>query len=495
MKNHHVKRTFFITTLFFFLITAYIPANAFNNTNEDTKGWKAGVARTVITPNYPMWMGGYAGRTTSSQGKLHDLWAKALVLEDAQGKQAVLITTDVLGMTREITDRIHAQLKQKFKLEPAQIMINSSHTHTGPVLQNALYDIYPLDAGEIDKIEKYTKWFEKEIVSLVTKAFKSLEPVHIYAGNGVSRFQVNRRNNNPRKLLEQTELEGPNDFAVPVIKVENKSGKIIAIAFGYACHSTVLSINLWSGDYAGYAQIELEKYYPGTTAMFFQGAGADQNPLPRRTIPLAQQYGRDLAAAVDRVLNEDMNELSPKLVTAYSEIEIPFSLAPTIKELTKVKESGTDYEICWAKRMLEKLKNGESFRTSYPYPVQIWQMGIQKIFGMGGEVVIEYAIKLKQIFGQDIFVMGYTNDVMGYIPSTTILNEGGYEGATSHIVYGLPATWESNVEILILDKIVNMAKLAGITLLEKPISDKTLIAKRYCQRWQYLLCPVIDNQR
>lgn len=67
--------------------------------------------------------------------------------------------------------------------------------------------------------------------------------------------------------------------------------------------------------------------------------------------------------------------------------------------------------------------------------------------GLGGEVVIEYSIVLKQIFGQDIFVLGYSNDVMAYIPSATILGEGGYEGATSQMVYGLPGTWKFRVFI------------------------------------------------
>src|SRR5690606_39897908 len=69
---------------------------------------------------------------------------------------------------------------------------------------------------------------------------------------------------------------------------------------------------LWSGDYVGFAQIALEKAYPGTTALFFQGAGGDQNPLPRRTVALAEQYGNTLAAAVERVVKEEMRPLSPQ---------------------------------------------------------------------------------------------------------------------------------------------------------------------------------------
>src|SRR5690606_40640670 len=67
-----------------------------------------------------------------------------------------------------------------------------------------------------------------------------------------------------------------------------------------ACHNTTLSVSQFCGDYAGYAQLDLEKQLPGTQAMFVMGAGGDQNPYPRREIPLAEQHGASLAAAVAR---------------------------------------------------------------------------------------------------------------------------------------------------------------------------------------------------
>lgn len=450
-----------------------------------TQGWKAGVARVVITPGQSQWMAGYSFRTEPSQGKLHDLWAKALFLEDADGRKAVLITTDLLGMTKEITNRICNQLKQKHGLSPAQIMINSSHTHSGPVLQNALTDIYPSDSMNVKRIVKYTKWLEEKIVNLVSEACRSMEPVRIYSDNGIARFQVNRRINKISTPLELTELRGPNDFAVPVIKVENLSGKVKAIAFGYACHATVLSINLWSGDYPGFAQIELEKRYPGSTALFFQGAGADQNPLPRRTVALAQQYGRDLASAVECTVNDGMRELAPQLKTSYAEVDLPFVTPPTTQELTKAIETEYDYYRLyvrrWANRMLQKTKDGEPLPKSYSYPLQVWQLGNQNIIGLGGEVVIEYAINLKKILGSESFVFGYNNDVSGYIASSSILNEGGYEADSSHIVYGLPARWDPKIENLILDNVVRLAVEAGITPIKNPASGKKemLIAKPY----------------
>ncbi|WP_247233410.1 neutral/alkaline non-lysosomal ceramidase N-terminal domain-containing protein [Telluribacter sp. SYSU D00476] len=427
------------------------------------KGWKAGVARRVITPKQPMWMAGFAVRNHPSEGTLHDLWAKALVLEDEEGKQAVLVTTDLLGIPKGISDRIRTRLYTDHKLSKAQIILNSSHTHSGPVLSDALFDIYPLDAEQITRVNQYSRFLEDQIVALVGEALRKTEPARIYAENGVTRFQVNRRNNNAAVLPRLTELQGPNDYAVPVLKVENERGELKAVAFGYACHPTVLNGYQWSGDYVGFAQIELEKAHPGATALFFQGTGADQNPLPRNTIPLAQQYGRELAAAVDRVLQEEMHALPARLSTAYSEIELPLTAHPDKEGYAKIaKEVTTDYQKRWANRMASKLQQGEAMPKTYPYPVQVWHLGDLPLVTLGGEVVVEYAIKLKQIFGPSTFVMGYSNDVMAYIPSSTILREGGYEGESSQMVYGLPSTWESTIETMILYEAVRLARQAGV---------------------------------
>jgi len=443
------------------IIIFFDPAVA-GDLQGDTKGWKAGVARVVITPEEPIWMAGYASRTKPSEGTLVDLWAKALAIEDAKGKKVLLITSDLLGFPRKMSDRIRNQIGAKFGLTRAQIILSSTHTHSGPVLQDALYDIYPLDAKQIEIIEKYSAKLEKQIVALSGEAIRSMVPAQLYAQNGVTRFQVNRRNNPAATISTQWDLNGPNDYAVPVLKVMNEAGDIMAVAFGYACHATTLDINLFSGDYPGYAQLELEKMHPGITAMFFQGAGADQNPLPRRTIPLAQQYGRELAAAVERVLREEMHRLEPSISTAYSEIRLPFAKPPTEEELVKFEKEARDYQKRWAANQLKMIRNGEPRMTSYPYPVQIWKLGDQPVMAMGGEVVVQYAIELKKLFGEGIFVMSYVNDDMNYIPSVTILNEGGYEGDTAHRVYGLPARWTPEIESIILREFEKLAVKTGI---------------------------------
>lgn len=427
------------------------------------KGWKAGVAKLNITPKEPLWLAGYGSRTHPSDGKLHDLWAKALVLEDASGKKAVLITTDLVGIPKAISDVIRNELQRQYGLSKAQIILNSSHTHSGPVMENALSDIYPLDADQKKKVSDYSRQFEKGVVELVGKALKSMDPVQLFAQNGVARFQVNRRNNQEATLNRQTELKGPNDPAVPVIKVVDAKGKLKAIAFGYACHPTVLDLYKWSGDFPGFAQIELEKAHPGTVALFFQGTGADQNPLPRRTIPLAQQYGRELAAAVDRVLQEDMRKLSPEITAVYAEPELALATPDSPEKLEKMAaQQPVNYQARWAGRILAKMKAGEKLPTSYPFPIQVWKLGEQPIMTFGGETVVHYSNEMKRLFGQDIFVMGYSNDVMSYIPSSVILQEGGYEGGMAHVVYGLPAKWGADTESIIVNAMTQLAEQAGL---------------------------------
>ncbi|MEX0882770.1 MAG: neutral/alkaline non-lysosomal ceramidase N-terminal domain-containing protein, partial [Cyclobacteriaceae bacterium] len=294
-------------------------------------GWKASVAKVDITPQESMWMAGYASRDHPSEGIRHSIWAKALVLEDGSGNLAVLVTTDLVGIRQELSQRIRDRLMRQYDLDRDQVILNSSHTHTGPETDYGRYQ-FQLDEVQLDKIKKYVENLENKIVELVGSTMQSLKPVQLYSENGVTRFQVNRRNNKEASLVHQNDLNGPNDYAVPVIKVMDPQGEMMALVFGYACHPTVLSDYQISGDYAGFAQLELEKLYPGATALFFQGAGADQNPLPRRSVPLARQYGKELAAAVERVLHEDMKPLEGSLSTAYSEIDLTFAKPTPTRE-------------------------------------------------------------------------------------------------------------------------------------------------------------------
>ena len=427
----------------------------FGQTAASPDIWKVGVARKNITPSFPVWMAGYASRISPSEGKLHDLWAKALALEDAEGNKSILITMDLLGIPKDFSDQLRVKIERKYGLDNSKIALNCSHTHSGPVVSRALKYIYPMEAADWKQVDRYTAQLETMLLELTGESLENMQPANIYTKNGTARFQVNRRNNKEGELTPSTGLNGPNDYAVPVIKVEGEDNRLIAIVFGYACHPTTLSINQLSGDYPGFAQIELEKLYPGTTAMFFQGAGADQNPLPRRSIPLAIQYGKQLAASVEAVLSGKMDLQESKLLNKYDEIDLPLGTPLPINQLEEISK-GNGYEARWAKGMIDDYKKNGSFIKSYPYPIQYWKIGNQSLFIMGGEVLISYAIQLKELYGEDSFVMAYTNDIVAYIPSATVIDEGGYEGDTSQRVYGLPAKWDKQIEPVIINGYKNL---------------------------------------
>ena len=89
--------------------------------------------------------------------------------------------------------------------------------------------------------------------------------------------------------------------------------------------------------------------------------------------------------------------------------------------------------------------------------MQVWRLGDQVLWvALGGEAVVDYSHRLKRELagGPAVWVTAYANDVMAYIPSERVLEEGGYEGDTSMVYYGLPAKWAPGLE----DKIVGTVK-------------------------------------
>lgn len=440
-------------------ITAAVGAE---RVNPAASGWKAGVARVVITPDQPVWMAGYASRTRPAEGKLHDLWAKALFLEDARGNQSLLITMDLCCLSKPVADRVRAGIRQKLGLDDADVILSWSHTHSGPVVADALKDVYPFDEAEKLKIDRYSELLVSMLVDLAVKARKDLKPASLSSGNGVVRFQVNRRSNREALVPGLQELKGPHDPAVPVLKVADAKGALKAVLFGYACHSTTLDGYQWSGDYPGFAQLELENRFKGTNAMFFQGGGADQNPIPRRSIPLARQYGRELAVAVERVLEEGLQPLDPELSTAFAITELQMEELPGKSELEELQKTLKGHEQRWAASQLALLAKGEKRAVSYPYPVQVWRLGKQMLFVLGGEILVDYPLQLKRIFGRDVFVMGYANDGVAYIPSEAAIRDGGYEVLGSPRVYGLAAPWKQGLQSQIISEAVKLAFRTGV---------------------------------
>ena len=410
-----------------------------------------------------MWMSGYGGRTKPAEGKQTELWAKALVLEDAAGAKAVLVTLDLVGISRGIAAPVCKQLQDKHGLARASIILSCSHNHCGPVVGDNLRAMYFLDAEQKKLVDEYTMFLQAKIADVVDQAMKNSRPAALAWSIGRAGFAVNRRNNKEAEvptLIDKGELKGPVDHDVPVLAVRDAQGKLIAVAFGYACHATVMDYLKWSGDYPGFAQIELEKAHPDAVALFWAGCGADQNPLPRRKVELAQKYGRQLASAVEEALSKPMTAVAAELSGSYREIDLPYHELPSREKLVMATMSKNKYEANRAKLLLKQLETKGSLRGDYPYPIQAWRLGKDLTWvALGGEVVVDYALRLKRELGPQTWVMGYANDVMAYIPSLRVLKEGGYEGGGAMLYYGLHSIWGTRVEELIVEHVREAVKV------------------------------------
>jgi putative heme-binding domain-containing protein len=423
---------------------------------ESAAGWKAGMAKVKITPEGPVWMSGYP-RDHPAEGTLQDLWAKALALEDAEGRRALLITMDLVGIDRTTALKVCEQIGARYGLKRDQIALNVSHTHCGPVIGRNLEGMFALDDMQWRRVDEYTNQLIAKLVALAGEALDHLGPSTLAWGQGYCTIAVNRRANargDVERLRASGQLRGPSDYDVPVLAVRDPAGALRAVVFGYACHATVLDVYYqWCGDYPGYAQAALEEAHPGAVALFWAGCGGDQAPRPRATAARAEAYGRRLATAVDEVLAGVLRPLAGPLRTHYDEIALRLAEPPGRDELRKDARSSNVYIARRAERLLADLDAGKSIRRTYPYPVQLWQLGELRWLFLGGEVVVDYALRLKRALGPATWVAGYTNDVMAYIPSRRVLREGGYEGANAMVYYNLPTVWSEDIEDQIITDI------------------------------------------
>jgi hypothetical protein len=395
---------------------------------------KAGVATVLLTPPTNIWMAGYAARTKPAEGKETDLYGKALVLEDERGTRLVLVTLDLIGVPRTLRKNLERRCGEAYKLPPEGILLNASHTHSGPEFRVGRGRA---DDGEFKPTtdgEAYGRLLEDKLFNLIGEALEKLAPARLGYSHARAGFAMNRRLPTPTGYVNSPYPDGPVDHEVPVLRVVDGAGKLRAVLFGYACHNTSLAFYRWNADYAGYAREYVQAEHPGAVAMFMMGCGGDQNPYPRRTLDWCRQHGRALANGVETALSVAPREIAGPLRAGYAEVELDYDRLPTREEFAARLNSKDKWEAGHAKRFLAKLDAGEKLPSSYPCPVQVIHFGNDLVMvALAGETCVDYSLRLKkELAGKAaVWVAGYSNDVMGYIPSQRVRLEGGYEAETA----------------------------------------------------------------
>jgi hypothetical protein len=320
--------------------------------------------------------------------------------------------------------------------------------------------MFDLKPEESRAVNDYTIELTDKLVAVIGAAMADLKPAALAFGNGRVAFGQNRRQWVKGAVRIGDNPGGPSDPDVPVLRVTSPEGELRAVIFGYACHNTTLTGEFYqfSGDYAGFAQDDIEKAHPGASAIFLMLCGGDQNPNPRSTLELAQQHGATLAAEVNRVAAGSMHSLTGGLRAAFRIVDLPFA-HHTRETFESELQDQNVFKVRRARAMLQAYDERRPMRK-YPYPVQAVAFGKDlTLIALGGEVVIDYVLRAKKEFGEKgLIVAGYSNDVMSYIPSVRILREGGYEAEDSMIYYGQPGRYTEDVEELIFGAMRNVVK-------------------------------------
>jgi hypothetical protein len=424
--------------------------------------WKAGAAGIKITPEKPMWMAGYASRTAPSDGVLQDLFAKALALEDETGKRLVIVTMDLIGIPGDLRLAIEDGAAKQYKLPAECIVLNASHTHCGPEFRIGSWKYLEGMEHKVADATEYGEKLRANLMQIIGEALQKLAPAQVNYNHARCGFAMNRRLPHLGNFSNSPYPDGPVDHDVPVLEVASPDGKqLVAVLFGYACHNTTLAIQQFCGDYAGYAQEELQKAHPGAIALFMNGCSGDQNPYPRREFSYVQTHGKTLATAVESAMQVvPKRPLEGPIKAAFERVPLAFATPPTKEQLEAQLKSANKYEVQHAQRLLGQIESEGKVETEYPYPVQVIHFGNQLgMVTLGGEVVVDYSLRLKRELGMPVvWVAGYSNDVMGYVPSLRVLKEGGYEGGGAMMYGSHPGPWSDKVEETIVGKVMELEK-------------------------------------
>jgi hypothetical protein len=442
--------------------------------------FKAGAASVRITPDEPLWLAGYASRTAPACGKISDLYASALALEDKDGWRFVVASVDLIAITPTIADPVAEAVRVRFGLTRQQVLLTATHTHYGPEFRPDKQVFFKIPAEYAAKIPGVASKLAASLVDAIGQALAQLEPVRLFARNTSVGFAHNRRRHGV--VAGSPSPDDVVDHDVPVLECVDAAGSRKAIVFGYACHNTTIPPEdlRYCGDWTGFAKEQIERSNPGATALFIPGAGADQDPEPCGSVDLSRQHGQEMADAVLRALEAPGVEVNGSIRAAGADVQLPLG-AVTPDTIDTMLNSDDPPQQVKARFLRNLLDRGEQLLTSYSAPIQVVQFGNELLLiGLSGEPVVDWSHKFKRGAGSGergartlgsksfpargsplVWVAGYCNDMFGYLPTRRVQAEGGYEGGRANLWSWIPAPFTDDVENRVTDAVVRLVQEVG----------------------------------
>jgi hypothetical protein len=413
---------------------------------------QVGAARADITPDLPIQLAGYQQRTTEATHVVAPLHVRALAIGSDDEGPVVLVTAEVIAVSAAQSEAVAQAVRMQYPaIAREQIAVCATHQHNGPAIAGTIPFMFSRDlpADVTDRLEKFEALLRKEMIAVALAALADRRPARLSWAQGSAEFAVNRRLIVDSKHAGYTSTPGgPVDHSLPVLRAVDTNGAVRAVLLNYACHCTVLKggENFVHSDWAGDAATRIESAHAGAVALVTIGCGADSDPQPRGLAEVAT-HGKTVAGEVARLFTGEMRPVGRVTSAKFQAIEIPLARAVSRAELEE-RLKGKPNVAYAAAQFLRQLDAGQPLPTAIRYPVQVWSFAeeLAMVF-LGGEVVADYAIRLKREIGASrLWVNAYANDVPCYIPSTRVLAEGGYEAEDAMDYYGLPTRLAPDVE-------------------------------------------------
>ncbi len=401
----------------------------------------AGIAD--VTPKKSIRMAGFEVRKGGrSTGVYEPIRVKVLALDDESTKLAI-ICGDFAGWPRPLIEAMRQHLGDTYGMEPAQILINASHSHEGPVFRDPAYPEYQ------DEVRH-------KVLDLLDQCFGKMQPARIFFGRGQCHIGVNRRLPDRFGYCSmEINRYGPVDPEVVVLKIVGPDGKPGAVLTNYACHLTTTTTFLLGSDYAGVGLRMLEDEMPGTVALFMQGTAGDIKPdVPRKDNPiqfdrhqddgpetvsrLALQYKNAVRAALARPMEEITGQIECKMEV----VKLPL-LAKTIDAVGEPPCDGpTRKWVRMARLILDAVDKDGNYKKTRDCEVYVTRIGPETGDGLGskfvlvalnGEICVPFGLRIKaQLPHNHVAVAAYTGPGIGYVVGTQELTGKGYEARTPY---------------------------------------------------------------
>ncbi len=423
-----------------------------------------GVAQAAMTPPLGLWMSGYGARTHGADHVLDELAAVAAVLTKADSDQrVVLVTVDLCIPTIAWARRARQAIASAVGTTAEHVAICSSHTHCGPSFSN--WD------GEGEEDRAYGESLIAMLAGLAsTAAAKSrwaVRPARLGFAQGQTLLGVNRRDRRSTAAADQGRRPpGPTDPSVSVLRIDDGDGRPLALLANAACHPVVLDGDFygWSGDYVGVARrvVEAELDLP---LLFLQGACADINPAKRGPDGL-RATGLQLAGEALRLWASAETHEPDRLAAVATSLTLPLTDLPELDEAKRQEQEALQalaraevappsrglslygYRMLAraAQRVREQVERGDRHPIA-EVDLQAMSLGPVTVVGAACEPFCQTGLTVKtQSPRQPVVFSGYTNGVVGYIPTAGEYQFGGYEVDTAHKYFGLPSVPDPTCE-------------------------------------------------